>query len=221
MQRSQVIPPQEVTQIPSSPPVNFLFYSTCSAWLWCIVRLYLGYEWLTSGWEKLTGYSITLGSFDTPSRGGAWVFSGHQVTFLQVFVINALKQADGSHPNVARWYAVFLQHIVLPHTAVFAYLVTFGEVSVGLGLIFGSFTGIAAFFGLLLNITYLLAGSISINPEMCILALLLVLAWRVAGFYGLDRYLLPFLGTPWTHPLTTFSKCTRLAKQRQEILPKV
>jgi thiosulfate dehydrogenase [quinone] large subunit len=25
----------------------------------------------------------------------------------------------------------------------------------------------------------------------------LILAWRVAGYYGLDRYLLPMLGTPW------------------------
>jgi thiosulfate dehydrogenase [quinone] large subunit len=25
----------------------------------------------------------------------------------------------------------------------------------------------------------------------------LMLAWKVAGYYGLDRYLLPLLGTPW------------------------
>ena len=24
-----------------------------------------------------------------------------------------------------------------------------------------------------------------------------MLAWKVAGYYGLDRYLLPMLGTPW------------------------
>jgi thiosulfate dehydrogenase [quinone] large subunit len=24
-----------------------------------------------------------------------------------------------------------------------------------------------------------------------------MLAWRVAGYYGIDRYLLPKLGTPW------------------------
>jgi thiosulfate dehydrogenase [quinone] large subunit len=26
-----------------------------------------------------------------------------------------------------------------------------------------------------------------------------MLAWKVAGYYGVDRYLLPMLGTPW-HP---------------------
>ena len=29
-------------------------------------------------------------------------------------------------------------------------------------------------------------------------AILLVLAWKIAGWYGLDRWLLPWLGTPWT-----------------------
>jgi len=29
------------------------------------------------------------------------------------------------------------------------------------------------------------------------MAIGLILAWRVAGWYGVDRYLLPKLGTPW------------------------
>jgi thiosulfate dehydrogenase [quinone] large subunit len=31
----------------------------------------------------------------------------------------------------------------------------------------------------------------------------LMLAWRVAGYYGLDRYLLPMLGTPWRASVET------------------
>jgi thiosulfate dehydrogenase [quinone] large subunit len=49
----------------------------------------------------------------------------------------------------------------------------------------------------LLNMTFLLAGSASTNPIMFTLAIGLMLAWKVAGYYGLDRYLLPLLGTPW------------------------
>jgi thiosulfate dehydrogenase [quinone] large subunit len=26
---------------------------------------------------------------------------------------------------------------------------------------------------------------------------LLVLSWKIAGYYGLDHWLLPLLGTPW------------------------
>src|SRR4030095_13361651 len=76
-------------------------------------------------------------------------------------------------------------------------LVTYGEVLVGLGLLLGALTGIAAFFGSLMNVNYLLAGTVSSNPILFVLATWLVLAWRVAGWWGLDRWLLPMLGTPW------------------------
>jgi thiosulfate dehydrogenase [quinone] large subunit len=32
---------------------------------------------------------------------------------------------------------------------------------------------------------------------MLLLAIGLILAWKVAGWIGVDRYLLPLLGTPW------------------------
>jgi len=72
-----------------------------------------------------------------------------------------------------------------------------GEIAVGLGLIFGILTGIAAFFGALMNMSFLLAGSASTNPVLFTLAIGLILAWKVAGYYGVDRYILPRLGTPW------------------------
>jgi thiosulfate dehydrogenase [quinone] large subunit len=112
-----------------------------------------------------------------------------------------MKQAVGEHPGVQQWYAAFLNQIVLPNAVLFSYIITFGELLVGLGLILGALTGIAAFFGLVMNINYLFAGSISTNPILGIGALLLILAWRVAGTLGLDRYLLPLLGTPWTGSL--------------------
>ena len=79
------------------------------------------------------------------------------------------------------------------------YVITFGEMAVGIGLILGLLTGFAAFFGALMNMSFLLAGSASTNPVMFTLAVGLMLAWKVAGYYGLDRYLLPLLGTPWRH----------------------
>ena len=75
----------------------------------------------------------------------------------------------------------------------------FGEIAVGIGLIFGILTGFAAFFGALMNMSFLLAGSASTNPVLFTLAIGVMLAWKVAGYYGVDRWLLPLLGTPW-HP---------------------
>jgi thiosulfate dehydrogenase [quinone] large subunit len=199
--RFLTVSPRTVTQIEEPPIAKFLFADTRIALLWLVVRLYVGYEWFTAGWDKLTGRSIAFDSFGEVSKGGPWVFSGHEGAALSGFVAGALKQTQGAHPAVQGWYASFLQNIVLPNAAVFSYIITFGEICVGLGLILGVLTGIAAFFGVFMNLNFMLAGAVSINPVIGTLAIFLVLAWRVAGYYGADRYLLPLLGTPWTGSL--------------------
>jgi thiosulfate dehydrogenase [quinone] large subunit len=42
----------------------------------------------------------------------------------------------------------------------------------------------------------MMAGTASINPVLFTLSILLLLAWKIAGWYGIDRWLLPALGTP-------------------------
>lgn len=44
----------------------------------------------------------------------------------------------------------------------------------------------------------MLAGTASTNPVLFALAVALILAWKVAGYYGVERYLLPVLGAPWS-----------------------
>ncbi len=193
--------PSASTQIPEPPLARFLFADVRMAWFWLIVRLYLGYEWLTAGWEKMTGVNITITHFGEKVQGGAWVFGPNDGAAIAGFAKHAATLSTGAHPAVQSWYASFLQNIVEPNAVFFSYLVTFGEVLVGIGLIVGALTGIAAFFGLVMNFNYLLAGAVSTNPILGVLALFVILAWRIAGYYGLDRYLLPVLGTPWTGPL--------------------
>ena len=57
--------------------------------------------------------------------------------------------------------------------------------------------GISAFFGAMLNWNFIMAGAASTNAVLFTLAILLILAWKVAGYIGLDYWLLPWLGTPW------------------------
>ncbi len=127
-----------------------------------------------------------------------------------MWVTKALAKTAGAHPDVQGWYGAFLSAVVLPHTAFWSYAVTCGEFCVGLGLILGLFTGIAAFFGTTMNASYLLAGTVSINPVLFALGSLLVLAWKTAGWWGLDRWLLPALGTPWSRPGQTADPGTPL-----------
>jgi thiosulfate dehydrogenase [quinone] large subunit len=167
--------------VPENPVSRFLFSDTRSAWIWLIIRLYVGYQWLNAGWHK-----ITADAWTGKNSGAA----------IEGFVKGALAKAEGGQ-DVTGWYASFLEHVVLPNAKVFAYMVAYGEVLVGLGLILGLLTGIAAFFGGFMNVSFLFAGTLSSNPLLFILATWLVLAWKVAGWWGLDRWALPFLGTPW------------------------
>ncbi len=164
--------------IRQSALTHFFTTSTASAPLWLIIRLYLGYEWLTAGWGKVTN--------------PAW-FGSDAGAALNGFVQGALAKTAGAHPDVQMWYAGFLKATVLPHLVVWSNLVAVGEVLVGLGLIVGLFTGLAAFFGAFMNLNFLLAGTVSINPIFLVLGIGLVSAHRVAGYWGLDRYALPRL----------------------------
>jgi thiosulfate dehydrogenase (quinone) large subunit len=199
----RLLRPQVVAEIPEPPIAKFLFSDTRMAIVWLLVRLYVAYQWIPAGLEKLTGYNYTIGDeFNTGDAASRWVFNGGQdgVAFAG-FLKNAIKLSTGAHPAVQDWYASFLQNVVLPNAGWFAYAITFGELAVGLGLLVGALSGIAAFFGLLMNLNFLLAGAVSINPVLGVASIFLVLGWRVAGYYGLDRYLLPWLGTPWTGSL--------------------
>ena len=73
----------------------------------------------------------------------------------------------------------------------------FGEITIGIAMILGLFVGIAAFLGATLTVSFGLAGVAGVNPVFMIGEILLILAWRNAGYIGLDRYVLPALGTPW------------------------
>ena len=169
-------------EIPEPGISRFLFGNTKMSWVWLILRVYVGYEWLTAGWGKI-GESTWVGS-----EAG---------TSLQGFLNGALQKATGAHPSVSWWYAYFISHVALPNAAFISYLVAFGEFLVGVGLILGAFAGIAAFFGAFMNMNFLFAGTVSINPFLLLIELFLILAWRNSGWWGLDRWLLPTLGVPW------------------------
>ena len=79
----------------------------------------------------------------------------------------------------------------------FAKLVVFGEIAVGIALILGIFVWFSAFMGAFMNWNFMMAGTASTNPVMLVLSILLILAWRTAGWIGLDRWLLVYIGTPW------------------------
>ncbi|MDF2735742.1 MAG: hypothetical protein K0S97_2366, partial [Chloroflexota bacterium] len=162
--------------------VRFLFNNTRAGLFWLPIRLFVGFSWLDAGWHKFTDPEWT--------QGGA---------ALRAYWERAASIPEQGRPPITyEWYRDFINTLLSGgHETWFAWVVTLGELAIGLALIAGALTGIAAFFGAFMNMSFLLAGSASTNPVLFTLAVGLMLAWRVAGYYGLDRYLLPMLGTPW------------------------
>ncbi|MCC7367380.1 MAG: DoxX family protein [Chloroflexi bacterium] len=164
------------------PPVaQFLFSNSKASVLWLIVRLYIGWQWIEAGWHK----------FEDP----AWMQTGDGILG---FWNRALAVNNGKPVIAYDWYRNFIQFLVDSGSHPwFAKLIVFGELAVGLGLIVGALVGVAAFFGALMNMSFLMAGTVSTNPVLFLAGILLILAWKNAGYIGIDRFLLPMLGTPW------------------------
>jgi len=125
------------------PLAGFLFQSSgFVTWLWLVVRVWLGAQWLMLGWGVLAAL-----------------------------------------PAAADWLIIIsaIAHVVL-----------------GLALLAGVFVGIAATAGLIENVmAYALPGGFDGDPLQLIAATLLILAWKNAGYVGVDRYLLRVFGAPW------------------------
>ncbi len=169
------------------PPLARKLFSEVGplSFVWFALRIYLGWEWVSAGWDKITGAGAHPWGPDS----------------LLAFWNRAIAiPAPPARPAIAfDWYRSFLEFLIsIKAESWMAYLVSWGEFLVGVALILGAFVGIAAFFGAFLNMNFLLAGTASTNPVMLLLAILLMLAWKTAGWWGLDRWLLTKLGVPWS-----------------------
>lgn len=170
---------------------KWLFASSQAAWIWLIVRLYFGYEWVHAGYEKV---------FGDPS----WLTSAEPIQGFTGFALSQAGQGEHSAVNYG-WYAAFLRWVGGDGAGIMSKVIALGELAIGIALILGLFTGIAAFLAGMLSMSFGLAGVAGVNPAFFLAEILLVLAWRNAGYIGLDRWLLPALGTPW-EPAKLFRK---------------
>jgi thiosulfate dehydrogenase [quinone] large subunit len=171
------------SRVVKDPPLaKRLFGSTYASLLWLPLRLWLGYKWIAASTHKL--------------GNPAWVQTGEA---LKGFWTNAVAiPATGRPPIALDWYRNFIQFLLDTHAYTwFAKLVAYGELLIGIALVLGAFTGFAAFFGGFMNWNFIMAGSASVNGIMFAIAVGLILAWKVAGYIGLDYFLLPLIGTPW------------------------
>jgi thiosulfate dehydrogenase [quinone] large subunit len=170
----------QLVNVSTLRPFRWLYQSKGASYIWLVARLWLGYKWLDAGWQKMFGAEYS--SFWNGGKGVAG------------FATSAQAHSTGAHASVVYgWWVSFMTNFVGPNHAIIAKLVTLGELAIGLGLIIGLFTGVASFFGVGLNIMYLLSGTIGVNPIYLLIGVFLIFAWQNAGNLGADRYVLPYL----------------------------
>ncbi|HYG59469.1 MAG TPA: DoxX family membrane protein [Symbiobacteriaceae bacterium] len=153
------------------------FKEAKGSWIWLVIRLYLGYQWLDAGWHKLTGAT----PFDATG-------------FLKGAIAKAVPATPGAKPLVQAWWGDFLQGFALPNAKLFSFLVMWGEILIGLALIAGFATIFAAVMAMIMNFAFLLSGTVSSNPNYLILEFILVaLGGAYAGYLGVDHWFRPWL----------------------------
>ncbi|WDL98633.1 DoxX family protein [Alicyclobacillus sp. ALC3] len=145
-----------------------------SAGILAIARIFVGWQFLHAGWEKVTG----------PTGFTA-------LGFLKGAVANPVLSSAKTvqYP----WFVHFLNGFAIPNVAVINVLVSWGELLVGIGLITGTLTTAAMFFGMLMNFMYLFSGTISQNPLDILLGIFIIVAGYNAGRYGADYWVIPKL----------------------------
>ncbi len=152
--------------------MNFLRNHKVAAGILTFLRVYLGWKWLTGGWGKITGEPFSAAGYLSNAAANPVVSHGEVV-----------------YPN----YVSFLEKFAIPNAEIFSFMVAWGEFLVGLGLILGVLTTYAAFFGVVMNFSFMFAGTISTNPWMILIAFFILAAGYNAGRIGGDRWVMPYL----------------------------
>ena len=154
--------------------------------IWTILRVWVGWQWLTSGWGKVFGEGREV-----------WVGSKAGVA-VTGFLKGALGKTVGDNPDVQAWYGWIVSNIALPNSKIFSYIVAYGELIVGVALILGFLTIPALLAGVFFNLNFLLAGSIGISPVLLTLEAILLFVGPAVYYIGLDRWAIPDLSRRWT-----------------------
>jgi uncharacterized membrane protein YphA (DoxX/SURF4 family) len=146
-----------------------------------ILRVVVGAWFLKAVWTK-----VTLGYI-----AGVVPYPAVSARFL---AFQPKRVAEFAADNPIAWYKDFLQDTVLHHASLFATLQTYGEVVVGLGLVLGLFTRLAAVIGLLLSLNYGLATQwMSFGQQgfhlLLITSMIIFLVAGAGRVWGLDKLL--------------------------------
>ncbi len=133
---------------------------------------------------------------------GSLYFMSGMDKFMRESYANSMDFIFNNHwtGQAYGFYQPFLDNVVLPNLEFWAAFVTFAEFAIGIGLIFGLLTRIAAVGGFFLNLNIIFASGASLiwpGGDMGLMIICGILIWTRAGrFVGVDEKLVARYGEP-------------------------
>jgi thiosulfate dehydrogenase (quinone) large subunit len=132
---------------------------------WTAMRVWVGAMWIQAGSSKLWGAENS--AFLHNNGAGVAGFASHGTPAYS-------------------WWGHFLSGFVVPNASWIAVLVAVAEFSVGVALVAGCFTRIAALGSLALLFTYMMSGTASVCAWYALFAIVVLVMWRTSSWIGID-----------------------------------
>ncbi len=113
-----------------------------------------------------------------------------------------LAKSTGEDALVSSWYATWIEQLALPNVGLINALIPFAELVVGILLILSLLTVPALVVGSIMNLNYLLSGTIALNPLFLAASIALLAAGRFAYQIGIDHWIIRwYRSSQQPHPL--------------------
>jgi len=148
--------------------------SKVMAVVWTAMRVWLGIMWIQAGWAKLWGAENA--AFLHHDGAGVAGFAAH-------------GQAAYS------WWGSFLHSFVVPNSGWIGILVAVAEFTIGVALVAGIFTRVAALGSLALLFTYVMSGTASVCALYALFAIVTLTMWKTSSWIGVDGLLSNYRNT--------------------------
>jgi thiosulfate dehydrogenase (quinone) large subunit len=139
--------------------------SKLAALAWTAMRVWLGVMWIQAGSAKLWGAEAA--AFLHNNGAGVAGFAAHGTPAYS-------------------WWGSFLHGFVVPNAGAIGILVAVAEFAIGVALVAGLFTRVAALGSLALLFTYVMSGTASVCAFYAAIAIVILVMWRTSSWIGVD-----------------------------------
>jgi thiosulfate dehydrogenase [quinone] large subunit len=140
---------------------------------WTAMRVWLGIMWIQAGAAKIWGAESA--GFLHHNGAGVAGFAAHGVPAYT-------------------WWGSFLHGFVVPNAGWIGVLIAFAEFAVGIGLVAGFCTRLAALGSLALLFTYVMSGTASVCAFYALFAIVILTMWRTSSWIGIDGLIAKYRG---------------------------